>query len=511
MRGVAIPDPIKSVFAPDGRLAGAFAGAGAVAVVTAVIEGLRHVVPVLSLGSLYVFAVLPIAVFWGRVHAVAVSVASMLAFNWFFLPPLYTFTLADSRNWFALAVFVFTAIVVSDLAARSRRRAREASLLAEIASSLLERGTVGSELERISGEVARVLQVEEASIEPGEGLAEGYALSAGGRRVGTIRLSGRQTGDPSARRRLLPALASLLGVAIDRERLANEALEAEALRRADTIKTAVLRAVSHDLRTPLMAISTSAGALARPDLAIDDADRAELLATILAASDRLDRVVGNLLDLSRLQAGAAEPVQRLIELEELVVGALDELGPAAASVEVTFPDDSPAASVDAHQIQRVLVNLLENALKYSPADEAVRIQVAETPSEAVIRVIDHGPGVAPSERERIFEPFHRGGRAGDSPGAGLGLAIARGFAEANGGRLWVESRFDQGATFVLALPAAPSGSGCDHTGPRPSSGTVAGPGQASKPSVGCGGRSEGAPPVTAVWYLGDRGGDCART
>src|SRR5579872_2996580 len=146
------PDRIKALLGPDRRLVGVFAGAGAVVVVTALIEGLKHYVPVLSLGSLYVFAVLPVAVVWGRAHAVAVSVASMLAFNWFFLPPLYTFTLADSRNWFALAVFVFTAIVVSDLAARSRRRAREASLLAEIATSLLERGTVGGELDRISAE-----------------------------------------------------------------------------------------------------------------------------------------------------------------------------------------------------------------------------------------------------------------------------------------------------------------------------------------------------------------------
>ena len=456
MSGVGIFNRLRVALGSAGWVAGALAGAGAVAVVTAVIEGLRHFVPVLSLGSLYIFAVLPIAVFWGRAHAVAVSVASMLAFNWFFLSPLHTFTLADSRNWLALAVFVFTAIVVSDLAARSRRRAREASLLAEIASSLLERGTVGDELQRISAEVARVLQVEEARISPGEGRGGGYALSAGGRQVGTIELSGRETGDAAARRRLLPALASLLGVAIDRERLTGEALEAEALRRADTIKTAVLRAVSHDLRTPLMAISTSAGALARPDLAIDDADRAELLATILAASDRLDRLVGNLLDLSRLQAGAAEPMQRRIELEELVVGALDELGPSATRVEVTFPDDSPAASVDPHQIQRVLVNLIQNALEYSPPDEPVRVQVAETQSEAVIRVIDHGPGVAPAELERIFEPFHRGGRTGEAPGAGLGLAIARGFAEANGGRVWVESRFDQGATFVLSLPAVPA-------------------------------------------------------
>ena len=265
--------------------------------------------PVLSLGILYVFAVLPIAVVWGLAYSVCVSVACMLAFNFFFLPPLYTLTLADSRNWFALLVFVGTSIVVSELAARSRRRAREASLLAEIATSLLEHGTVGAELERISLEAARALHAESAAISLGDEPAAGYALTAGGRRVGTIRLSGGNEGE-GARRRLLPALASLLGVAIDRERLEQEAFEAEALRRADAIKTALLRAVSHDLRTPLMAISTSAGALARPDLAIDDADRAELLATILAASNRLDQLVGNLLDLSRLQAGAAEPAAR---------------------------------------------------------------------------------------------------------------------------------------------------------------------------------------------------------
>jgi two-component system sensor histidine kinase KdpD len=344
--------------------------------------------------------------------------------------------------------------VVSDLAARSRRRAREASLLAEIATSLLERGTVSAELKRISAEAARALQVEDVTITLGDDSASGKALSVGGRRVGTIHLTGRQSGDASARRRLLPALTSLLGVAIDRERLAGEALEAEALRRADVIKTALLRAVSHDLRTPLMAISTSAGALARSDLTIDDADRAELLATILDASDRLDRLVNDLLDLSRLQAGAAQPEPQLWDLDELIVQALDELGEEGNRVEVTFSEDSPSVRVDAHQIERVLANLVENAIKYSPVGEPVRLQVAATPSEAVIRVIDHGPGVPPQERERIFEPFQRGTRRGDVDGAGLGLAIARGFAEANAGQLWVESRAGQGATFVLSLPVA---------------------------------------------------------
>jgi two-component system sensor histidine kinase KdpD len=427
---------------------GVAASIAAVALVTLVIAGLDRWIPVLGLVVLYLFAVLPIAVVYGLPYSIGVSIASMLAFNFFFLEPLHTLTLSDSRNWFALLVFVVTSVVVSELATRSRRRAREAALLAEIATTLLEHGTVASELEEISAETARALNAERAAIALGEDAAGGYELTAAGRRIGTIEVEG---GDSRARRRVLPALASLLGVALDRERLAAEALDAESLRRADAIKTAVLRSVSHDLRTPLMAISTSAGALARDDLEIDDADRAELLATILAASDRLDRLVANLLDLSRLQAGAAEPDRRLVSPDELVAGALDELGAAGATVEVSLPDDPAPVLVDAHQVQRALVNLLENALKHSPQSEPVRVQVTGTPSEAAIRVIDHGPGVEPAERARIFEPFQRGERS-ERPGAGLGLAIARGFAEANGGSLEVESRAGQGATFVLRFP-----------------------------------------------------------
>jgi two-component system sensor histidine kinase KdpD len=439
-----------------GPFAGVVASAGAVALVTAVIALLDRWIPVLSLAVLYVFAVLPIAVVWGLAYSVCVSVAAMLAFNFFFLPPLYTLTLADSRNWFALLVFVVTSIVVSALAARSRWREREASLLAEIATSLLEHGTVEEEIERISAEAARALHADGAVITLGAEPTEGYALAAGGRRVGTIALHGDAREAASARRRILPALASLLGVAIDRERLEREAFEAEALRRADAIKTALLRSVSHDLRTPLMAISTAAGALASPELAIDSEGRDELLSTILAASARLDHLVSNLLDLSRLQAGAAEPRRELIDVDELVVAALAELGVSAGRVEVSLPDEPPSVEVDGHQVQRVLVNLIENALKYSPADEPVRVQVGPTAAEVVIRVVDHGRGVLPAERQRIFEPFQRGEPSGEASGAGLGLAIARGFAEANGGRLSVESRLGQGATFVLGLPLAGS-------------------------------------------------------
>ena len=391
----------------------------AVALVTGTVYVLQPVAPVLSLGALYVFAVLPVAVLWGLVYAVAVAITSQLVFNFLFLPPVHTLALRDSENWVALAVYLAIAIVVSELAARSRRRAKEASLLAEVATSLLEHGVSDSELERISDEVEVLAQH-----------------------------------DASARSRLRPALDSLLEVAADRERLAGEALEAEALRRADVMKTALLRAVSHDLRTPLMAISTSASALARRDLLLDDADRAELLATVVTASGQLDHLVGNLLDLSRLPAGAAQPDQGLVELEELVIAALGELSDDGGRVEVTFGGRSPTVLVDPHQIRRVLANLLENALKYSPAAEPIRVQVSTTSSEAVVRVIDHGPGVPAEERERIFEPFQRGSRGPTTPGAGLGLAIARGFTEANGGSLTVESRSEQGATFVLTLPAA---------------------------------------------------------
>jgi two-component system sensor histidine kinase KdpD len=442
---------------------GAVASVAAVVVVTGAIELLKAHVPVLSLGELYIFAVLPIAIFWGLGFAVPVAVASMLALNFFFLRPLHTFTLADSRNWFALTVFLVTAVVVSELAARSRRQARESALLARIATSLLERGSVSGELERIASEAAQALQVEDARIELGAGetvgttRAESHPLSVADRRVGTIYLERPRQGSARARRRLLPALASLLGVAIDRERLAGEAFEAEALRRSDAMKTALLRAVSHDLRSPLMAILTSASALAHGDLSLDAGDRRELTETILGEAERLDRLVSNLLDLSRLEAGAADPEPGVWAVEDLVLQALDGIDAAGDRIDVAFPDeDSPRVRVDVHQTERVLANLLENALHYSPPSELVRVQVSVGASEVLVRVIDRGPGIAPGELERIFEPFQRGSRTADRRGAGLGLAIARGFAEANGGRVWAESREGQGATFVLALPLVPT-------------------------------------------------------
>ena len=426
----------------------------AVALVTGAIELIEPYVPVLSLGVLYIFAVLPVAIAFGLTYGVAVAIGSMLAFNFFFLPPLYTLTIADSRNWFALLVFLVTAVVVSELAARLRRRADESALLAQVATALLERGEVTTELDPIAAEAARVLRVRSARIEldaraaarDGE-VAE--PLVASGRRVGTIFVPADE--QRPAGRRLLRALASLLAVAIDRERLAHEAYEAETLRRSDAVKTAVIQAVSHDLRTPLATMETALGSLRSGSLVLTDHDRDELLEAIAVELDRLKRLVENLLDLSRLQAGAAEPMPELWTPEQLLADALDEVE-SADRVDVVVGPDLPVVRVDGAQIQRVLVNLLENALKFSEAGSPVQIRAIPARGEVVIRITNRGRGIARSELRRIFEPFQRAaGQPGG--GAGLGLAIARGFTEANGGRIWAESRPGQGATFAVALPA----------------------------------------------------------
>jgi two-component system, OmpR family, sensor histidine kinase KdpD len=439
-----------------GNVAGALASVLAVAGVSVVVAGLHPYVPVLSLGVLYVFAVLPVAVAWGTGLAIAVSVASMLAFNWFFLPPTHTFQLRDGANWLALAVYLVTAVVVSALASRGRRRRddaeqrrREADVLAQAAGDLLRGVEIETELDLLSELTGRALGVTSARIELGERNGEGAVpLVAGHRVVATVLLSATEEIDAAVRSRFLPALAALLGVAVDRAELEADALEAETLRRSDALKTALLRAVSHDLRSPLTAILASAGALSNRQLCLDEADREGLVDAISAEATRLDRLVGNLLDLSRLEAGAVEPHPELWSVDELVGQAIDAVG-GGERVVVDLDAESPPVRVDAGQIERVLANLIENALKYSPPGSGVGVRAEHGATELRIHVVDAGPGLEEAEREAVFEPFRHGERGG----AGLGLAIARGFAEANGGRVWAQNE-GTGGHFVLALAAA---------------------------------------------------------
>ncbi len=440
------------------RLALPLAGSvAAVTVATLLVYAFRPIAPTLSLGVVYVLAVLPVAVVWGARWSLPVAVASMLAFNWFFLPPEHTLTLRDTENWSALVAFSVTAVVVSELAARSRRRAtdaeqrrREAALLAEIAGHLLGGQDLDDELAWIGSRTAEVLGVSRAEIELGRPRTHhGDAptpLEVDGRTVGTIYTPVEATESAAVRNRFLPALAALLAVAIDRRRLEREALEAETLRRSDLVKTALLRAVSHDLRSPLTSITTAIGALRNEQLVFTDDDRRELLDTIAVDAERLARLVGDLLDLSRLEAGGAEPEPEVWALDELVREVVADL---RAGDRVEIVGEHPLVNVDAVQVQRVLANLIENALRYSPAAAPVHVRITATRSEAIVRVVDQGPGLEESMLDRVFEPFYRGDARS---GAGLGLAIARGFAEANGGRVWAESRPGQGATFALALP-----------------------------------------------------------
>ena len=352
----------------------AAASAAALALVTGAIELLKGHVPVLSLAVLYLLAIIPVAVAWGIVFAVGVAIGSMLAFNFFFVAPLYTFTIQDTKNWFALLVFVVTAVVVSELASRSRRRAEEAEA----------------------------------------------------------------------------AFRRLRDLTEERERLAEEVLEAEALRRSDALKTALLRAVSHDLRSPLTAILASADALASPGLALGPEDRLGLAETIRGEATRLDRVVEQLLDLSRLEAGAAEPHRELWHVDELVGQALAGLGAEAGRVRLEIVSETPPVEVDAAQIERVLANLLDNALKYSPPASFVLLRAEPGATELRIHVVDSGAGLPDEQRDALFQPFRRGAAG---RGSGLGLAIARGFAEANGGRLWAQDD-PGGGHLVLSLPLA---------------------------------------------------------
>ena len=365
------------------RGAAALFSLGAVAAVSVAIWALEPFAPVLSLGVLYVFAVLPVAAIWGLTFAVPVSIVSMLVFNWLFLAPTHTLRLADSENWVALAVYLVTAISVSALSARARGRAVEA------------------EERRLEA----VLAADEARA--------------------------------------------------SEERRIRAAVEAEALRRSDAAKTAVLRSVSHDLRSPITAITTTSEVLRELGDSLADDERDDLVASILAQVHRLDRLVANLLELSRLEAGAATPARELWTVDGLVARVLDVLSVGGERVDVRLPDDVPPVEVDPAQIERALVNVVENALKFSGADSRVRVRATTGAGEVLLRVSDSGPGIPVHERERVFEPFVRGGTVEVDRGSGLGLAIARGFVVLNGGRLWVEPAAGGGAEFVLALPAVP--------------------------------------------------------
>ena len=252
--------------------------------------------------------------------------------------------------------------------------------------------------------------------------------------------------------RVAPALEALLRAALDRDRLQAEVVETQALRRSDVLKTTLLRAVSHDLRTPLTAIITAGDAVRSP--ALQDGEREELGTVVVEEAQRLSALVDKLLDLSRLQSGAAEARRDWCSLEEVVRTAVDDVAAgddADASFALSFDRDLPLVQADAAQLERVFVNLLENARRYS-GGHPVKVRARVVGGKMSIRVIDRGPGMSPTQLRHAFEPFYRDETSDGHPGAGLGLAIVRGFVEANGGRVHAESLPGHGTVFAIELP-----------------------------------------------------------
>jgi two-component system sensor histidine kinase KdpD len=448
---------------------GVVVAAAAVAATTGLIYPLADVAPVTALGVVYLVAVLLVSSLWGGWLGAATALASALAFNFFHIPPTGRFTISEGENWVALAVFFVAALVASTLAERERTRTREAQerrqeadLAAEMARLLLRGSSLDDALPVVSARMAQALELTSASIErqtvDGDARRIALPLGDGEARVGTLLLPAAIAPHVLARlqERIVPSLEAILGAAIERDALQREVVETSALRRSDVLKTALLRAVSHDLRSPLTAILTTVGALESGPLSDDERD--ELVADIEGEAQRLARLVDNLLDMSRLEGRTAEPRVEWCSVEEVIQVAIDELALAPGTFALAVDADLPLIRADAAQLERAFANLLENAARYS-GGHPVSVRARAVGHRIMVRIVDRGPGVPPAEKARIFEPFYRGPSRSDSAnghrGSGLGLAIVRGFVEANGGRVWVESLPGQGSTFVVELPLEP--------------------------------------------------------
>ncbi|WP_225830044.1 sensor histidine kinase KdpD [Streptomyces sp. NK08204] len=408
----------------------------------------------------------------GLFPALASAVVGSALLNWYFTPPVHTWTIADPKNIVAIAVFFGVAVSVAsvvDLAARRTHQAArlraESEILSFLAGNVLRGETT---LEALLDRVRETFGMESAALLERENDVAPWtcAGSIGPRPCTTpdaadvdvpvgdhlaLALSGRVL--PAEDRRVLAAFAAQAAVVLDRQRLQQKADEAKALAEGNRIRTALLAAVSHDLRTPLAGIKAAVTSLRSDDVEWSEADQAELLAAIEEGADRLDHLVGNLLDMSRLQTGTVTPIIRETDLDEVIPMALG--GVPEDNVDLDIPETLPMVDVDRGLLERSVANVVENAVKYSPPGEPVLVSASAIADRVEVRVVDRGPGVPDEAKSRIFEPFQRYGDSPRGAGVGLGLAVARGFAEAIGGTLNAEDTPGGGLTMVLTLPTAP--------------------------------------------------------
>ncbi|GEL99330.1 sensor histidine kinase [Cellulomonas terrae] len=460
--------PRRSPLSRSRVLAGWSAALLGPVLLTVLLSALRDVVGLPTELMLFLALTVLVALIGGLWPAIVSAVVGFLLLNWFFTLPTGRLTVAEPENALALGVFVLVAAGVAsvvDLAARRTTeafRARaEASALAAISRSVLSgEDTAGALVARLREtftlEAVSLLTRTERGwdvlaadgVDPARDPAAAQAvLVVDDDRV--LALTGRVL--PASDRRVLEAFASQVGIVLEQERLREQAEQARVLGQADATRTALLAAVSHDLRTPLATIRASVDGLTSTELDLDDADRAALVGTLEESTARLERLIDNLLDLSRLQTGSVRPVLRATSLDEIVPFAVEGYAPGAVVLDV--PDDLPLVHTDPGLLERVVANLVSNAVRHAKAGSAVVVGSAVVGDDIVLRVVDDGPGVPDAAKEHLFAAFQRLGDTSGT-GLGLGLAVADGLATAVGAELSVEDTPGGGLTMLVTVPLA---------------------------------------------------------
>ncbi len=459
-------------------LAGVILVAGLPLLTLALVSGHHH----LSLADdllLYLVAVIAVAVVGGFWPAVLAAVTASLLLNWYFTVPLHTLAIADAHNLLALLLFITVAVSVSSVVHLAAHRARQAARSAEEAAELLAlaqtvlggadtpaavlrhltstRGGQAELLEQVGGQWIRVAASGTSPTPAGGPESASRSAVRIEARPGLALVIGGQSRPVTSR--LLAGFAAQATAALDRDRLRTQAAQAEALAEGNRMRTALLAAVSHDLRTPLASIKASVSTLRQTDVEWSPADETALLATIEQSADRLDALIGNLLDMSRLNTGALQPFLRPTAIDEVAPVALRGLD-AGARVRLMVPDGLPLVRTDPGLLERVLANLFANALAYSPPDRGPELRARHEGDQVVLAIIDHGRGVPDAHKQLMFEPFQRlDARRTGSPfgtgsgGVGLGLAVVKGFLDIMGGAVEAADTPGGGLTMRVTLPA----------------------------------------------------------
>jgi two-component system sensor histidine kinase KdpD len=441
---------------------------------------------------LYLLSVVAAAIAGGLLPGLAAAAVSFVALDYFFTPPAHTFDVGKAEDLFALAVFLLVAVAVSaaisvarDRQERSEFRERQVRALNAVTARLLSGSSRDEVLRDLAGSIRALYGLRgcRISVAGVDGIAHERAISgdvdeassatipliADARTVGSITISGPSLSavlGPEGQ--VLQSFVGQLALALEGARLAEEAEEARMEAAESGIRAALFSSVTHDLRTPLASITASASSLLEEGVPFTEEQRRELLRTILEESARLNRLVANLMDLSRLRAGALTPAVEPVSMEDLVASVLRRLGPALGErpVRVQMREDLPDVPIDIVQMDQVLTNLVENALHYSPPGTEIGITGVRWHDTVEVRVIDHGPGIPAQDRAKVFEEFYRRDVDGHRGGTGLGLSIARAVVLAHGGTMWVEETPGGGATVGFRVSAEPERRGSPAAGGR---------------------------------------------